>query len=551
MNRMEKSTKTLLIAAIAAAVINMIPYGLLPAKYLGTIMWCAVTVAWIGRVNYSIVQNNLRRYLSAGGVMLILLFLMRICRYNLIDDFPTIGRYLWYAYYVPFIVLPLIALLMALCIGRSEKEASQERKVLKTVMWSAGALLLAAIMTNDLHGSLLKITYYPGNEQTHTYGWMLYLVMAWMTALSVTSFVIIMKRCVVSGSRKRWYIPAAVFGFGAVLYLIYYLNGGNSPELFGVKLYLIQEVCVILFAGVCEACIDIGLIPSNSGYRRIFGESEWNVTIADAEGRQIYTSGNMDDITPEMIKTALSRPITTQNGYILRAVKMQNGITAWMTDVSGIMRINREITEATRELEDENEVIRQEAAIKLKRASFEAQNRLYDSIIPLIRPQLDLIDGLLKDPGDKNILSAMLICIYIKRRFNLAIVTEDADSTDVDELYLAIRETTEALADIGILAFTDMSYGSPADDATHLIDSKALLTAYEFFEKVIELAAPDISGLFVNIGLENNAPHVRILLKTSAVIGFDKTYVEKCAKTGAYTEIEKDEDATAISLEYR
>lgn len=483
--------------------------------------------------------------------MLILLFVMRTFRYYLADSFPDVGRYLWYAYYIPFIILPLLALLMALCVGRwDEMGSSDAKKGIRVVLWSAAAILLVAVMSNDLHKWLLKIEYSPDIGQKHTYGWLLYLIMGWMAGLAIISFVIVMRRCVISGSRRKWYIPAGVFAFGAVLYLAYYINGGNSPEVFGVRLYLIQEVCVILFAGVCEACIDIGLIPSNSGYRRIFSESAWNVTIADTEGNRIYTSGNMEDITPEMIRTALKRPVTTPGGYILRAVSMPKGIAAWLTDISSILRINEEIREATRELENDNEIMKQEAEIKLKRASFEAQNRLYDSIIPLIKPQLDLITDLIGDPTDSNILSAMLMCIYIKRRFNLAIVTENAENTDADELYLAIRETTEALSDIGIMAFTEMSCDRNTDEGDRQITSKALLAAYEFFEKVIELSTPDISGLFVNIGIKDRLPGIRILLKTGSEIKFDKAFLERNAKMGARIGNEADDDAVALSFEF-
>ena len=254
------------------------------------------------------------------------------------------------------------------------------------------------------------------------------------------------------------------------MYVAYYANGGNSPEIFGIRLYLIQEVSVLLFVGTCEAAIHIGLIPSNSGYNSVFENAGWNVAMADGDGNIVKTSGDMEGITSSEIMRSLKEPVPVRDGYVMKAVRNDEGITAWLTDISGIEKVSRELKAASIELEGENDIIQKESEIKLQRASIEAQNRLYDSVVPILKPQIDSIMKLLDEATDESLLRATVMCIYVKRRFNLFLVADGKEYINS-----VLKEQGEYLISKGFDVRTDR-IGEPFE---MMIDEEALPRVFD------------------------------------------------------------------------
>ncbi len=545
MKRMERPTRVLLIAGLIVYAAGIVGSILPSLSNLGTVGWCAIALVWIFRVRYYIVEKHICRHLVSGGVMLLLLFVFRILRYRTASAYPAFGRYMWYGYYIPFIILPVLGLFMALCIGLPDEASFVRMRPFRITMWVLAGILLTGVFTNDIHGWMIRFSEEAlrTGEGPHSYGFLQYPVIVWMVGLSLTAFIVLMQRCRVSGCRKKWYIPASIYIFGTVLYAWYYLNGGNSPEISGVKLYLIQEVCLLLFIGVCEACIVIGLIPSNSGYLRIFELSDWNVTIADANGNMVFSSGDLKGVTPGLLKASLEGSKAVGSGRLVTAFPISGGMAGWISNVSELERINERIREKTQELEIENGVIRESESLRLKRAAFETQNRLYDSIIPIVTPQLTMIRDLLRNPDREKLFTAMILSVYVKRRFNLAIVTDNTDIADITELWLAIRETIEVLQDTGISAFIDICGHTD-------VQADRMLASYEFFEIVIEQAIPGLKSIFVKLSVGNDSPGLRILIDAGKELRFDVPGIEKIRRLGADIDSEYEDGTYAIGLTF-
>lgn len=564
MKKTETVTKVLLVFAIAIFILGLIPSDLFPKRYIGTVCWVGLVIVWMVRVKHNIVQDSIRHYLLMGGVMLVLLFLFRTMRYYTTDEYPVLGRYLWYGYYIPFIVLPLMGFMMSISTGKTKEEARSENKLIKNIIRIIASLLIVSVFTNDIHHGAVRIEYSETGGTKSTYGVLWYFIFVWLITLSLSAFGVLIRKCRVSGCRKRWYVPAIVFAIGFIMYVAYYANGGNSPEIFGIRLYLIQEVSVLLFVGTCEAAIHIGLIPSNSGYNSVFENAGWNVAMADGDGNIVKTSGDMEGITSSEIMRSLKEPVPVRDGYVMKAVRNDEGITAWLTDISGIEKVSRELKAASIELEGENDIIQKESEIKLQRASIEAQNRLYDSVVPILKPQIDSIMKLLDEATDESLLKATVMCIYVKRRFNLFLVADGKEYIPSDELYFCIRETIEAISELGIPAYIE-----PFLDV--MIPSGQAFLAYDFFERLMEKYITDIKGIFVNFSvlsnLEMGAPdgnsktngvqklEERLMLNIGSASGGDIFEVfsrpgnwKKSNEFSSRIEIDEDEDASVVTL---
>lgn len=239
---------------------------------LSSVMYGFFIIGWGASIFLRIVHKRIRLDIIAISVFLFGLFIVRICRYFLFVHSLTIDRYLWYLYYIPYIMMPMLTLEAASCVGKSERMKTPSAV---KVLWVAALLLVAGVLSNDLHHFLLRFDNMDDYSGTVDYNWLYYIVVIWVFAVTVGAFILLIKRCRLSQCRKFWYIPVITSAVSAALILLYYAIGG-SPEIGGIKLYYIQEVYILLFAGMWEGFIKIGLIPSNTGYSELFELSHIN-----------------------------------------------------------------------------------------------------------------------------------------------------------------------------------------------------------------------------------------------------------------------------------
>lgn len=234
---------------------------------LSIYLYITLTIVWMLSLRREILDLLVRRKLMAGGVMLILLFVVRFLRWNVARPMSFAARLCWYLYYIPIILLPVLSVDLSLDIGREENE-SNARYILP--LWAGGIALAAIALTNDLHGMMLHI-WYDGGMEYSAHGPVYNVIVVWHIALIFTTFFILLYRCRVLMAREKWYIPVLVEMFGFFLWGFYYANSGSSPRIHGISLYNFQEVHLLVFLGLWESCILTGLIPSRS----LVKEREW------------------------------------------------------------------------------------------------------------------------------------------------------------------------------------------------------------------------------------------------------------------------------------
>lgn len=451
-------------------------------------------LAWAVSVYRRILQMKVRRSFILGAGLLISMFLLRLWRYNMASAVSPLSRYLWYAYYLPMTAVPLAAFAAAVHMGRAEDERAPRYLRLLRLLW---LLLAACIMANDLHGWMFRITELREDSLRYSHGPLYFLSFGWIGLVSLASFAVLIRRCRLSQCRRLWFVPAlaALPGFGLLLW--YLAEGGSAPELLGHKLYNFQEAYAILFVFVWESCIQIGLILSNTDYAAIFALSPLAAFITDEDGRVLLRSAGADLPSPEQLAGARLSPLSVDGDHVLHSHPIHDGAVYWIEDLSSVNEINRKIASAIEYLQDEQSLLMEEARIKSERASYETQNRLYDSLSPLVRPQLAaarrLLEEATEDEADfrERLTLAMVLCVYAKRRVNLAILASRSGRLPVEELKLAIRETLE------YLRLREVVCSLECLGAEETLPAGDLLLVYDFFASVVEAALPGLSALFV------------------------------------------------------
>ena len=464
------------LAVLLAAGFSGGVFRALGLQLLSSLAYIAILLSWLLMLHRRILDRRIRVRLECAALMMLLLFLLRICRYELFCNIPVLDRYLWYLYYLPFTSVPLLTMFAALYVGKGVRfRRALERTSL--FLWS---LLCAAILTNDLHGAMFRSTDGPLDPDAHGFGWLYYCTVGWIVVLSLAMFFLLLYRSSLIESRKRWFLPvltAAVYIF-LLLFAVFF----GSPKLFGFTVLIFQETFCFLFISLLEVYIYLGLIPSNTAYEELLRRSPMPVEIKNRNGETVFAS----ECAPPDGEDAVQRRAPISGGFVV-----------WTQDLSRIHRKNLQLEEAVEIIESDNILIEQENAARIDRQKYEALNRLYDKIAIAVRPQVLALEQLLSEdlPEDKSaarLRYATVLGAYIKRYANLMLLSQENSRISVGELLLCVRESME------YLSLSDVTCAATCDEDV-LIPAAVSQLVYALFEFVIENVYGSLTACEVRI----------------------------------------------------
>ena len=490
-----------------------------PAAFLYT----GLILAWALTVRRRIMYRRIRRPLLYCCGFMILIFVMRICRYDLFREFPLISEYLLYFYGVCYTMAALLSFLTALYTGRGDREV---RLGVLMALWGAETLLCAVMLTNPLHG--LFYTFAPGGLEIKTHGPVYFLMVAWCAAFAVATITKLLVRCRNSFSRSYWFLPGAGFAVGAGLLTWYFLAGG-APKLLDYKLFNLQEAFCLTVILPFEAIFRIGLIPTNSDYELFFRHSAIKGAILDAAGETVLVSPSY---------TAEPRA-----GERTQRTEIPGGSVVWFNDVSGLLRLRQELTELNEELSAENELIREEKELQEERISYETRNRIYDSISEALRPQSEAMLRMLEaeESGDadfpKRLEFALVMGVYMKRMGNLMLLRDGRSTLPVGELALSIGESFEYLRLGGIAC----SLKSPSVGE---IPMPQALLCYRLFEHFLEANYAEIHACQLAL-LPETGVLLRLALDCPTLLGAEDALP---AGQGLNQDTRREDDTWFVTL---
>lgn len=411
------------------------------------IIFSGLIIGWGVSVAYRIVQKNIRICLVISAALMLLWMALRAIKYNSPADINTYGRYLWYSYYIAMVFLPLMMFFAMLNIGKPEN--TNNRKYLLII---PAAVLVLLVMTNDFHqlAFVFEPDFHNWNKQ-YSYGPVYYVIAVWIFILVLSSIVLSINRCRISATRKKLWIPIVIILVAIIYTLWNNLNHGYS----GLRIYNVPEVFCFASIALWESLIQIGLVPSNTGYGDFFNASNLNTLIFDNEGNVKYRSKNATNVSKDVVLQNGNSVVIDEN-IILKKHNIKGGKAVWTEDISAINRINRELSEVKEQISEYNVILKSEAELKKRRAAVTEQNKLYDSITEFIRPQLCDLENILKNiennRGDisVNYAGACVVNVYIKRISNLLIMAKSRKMLNAFELENSIRELAKYISVYGI-----------------------------------------------------------------------------------------------------
>ena len=463
---------------------------------------------WCYSLWLRIVQTQVRRYLLAISVLMVLWILLRSIKFSI--ENTDAERWLWYFYYFPMLFIPMLSVFISRSLGKGEDfRLPRWTKIL----YLPTLLLLLLVLTNDLHQQVFSFPSGVLSDRAYRYEGGYFLVLGWEALCAGFAFLSMVKNCRIPRSRRIRWLPLVPFAL-SLAYVYAYVQKIHWVWVLAGDMTVAQ--CLI-FASILECCIQCGLIQSNLGYDELFEATSLPVQITDRAFRSQYVSVAMQGALPQSeLRQMQQDAVHLGNDTLLKRHRLRRGWVFWKEDISALHQIRKELELTRGELRDTGDVLAAENAQRARWLKLTEENRLYDMMEAQTARQIAMLRDLLselqktEDPDRARHLLGQVIIIgtYIKRRSNLIFVGVQRGAISAQELRLCLNESSENIS----------VYGA---DCKAIVKGEDQLTVeqatqvYDLFEAVVEAELESLRALLISIEV---GKRVEVAISVSAAV---------------------------------
>lgn len=489
------------LAVLAAVMLRQIGFYVnelldLLCIILRASIYIGLFTAWGFSVRNRIIQPQVRLYLTVISALMVFWMAVRTIRYSL-DGCAWLMRHLWYLYYLPMLFIPLLAVFVAMSLGKPE---SYRLPKWTALLYIPTAALLLLVLTNDLHQLIFV---FPADAvvwmDDYHYAIGYFLAVGWMILCTMTALVTMLIKCRVPYSRKVLTMPFVPVIL-AIIYGAFYI--ARVPLLKMIAGDMTVVFC-LLFSATLESCIQCGLIQANTHYMELFDASTVGAQITDPGYQVVLSSGAAQAVNIETIWQTQQAPVMLEGGIRLSGAPIKNGYVVWTEDLSPLIKVLADLEEASENLQDNKDILEEEHAVKEREAHIAEQERLYHIIQRNTEKQILLMDTLIEqaenadsDEERRHILKKMLVIgAYLKRRSNLVFLSDKDSVLEAKELELSIGESINNLETFGVTC-------GFLSELTGAILAMNVIAMYDFFEEIAERSLDRMSSMLVHAGIK-------------------------------------------------
>lgn len=495
----------LMICAVCARVAARYGYYAEVLSIVRALIYIGLLAAWGISVQTRIIQTQVRRYLLVIAGLMLLWLTLRTVKYNTYH--MTAERFLWYGYYLPMLFIPVLAVLVALSLGKPENYRLPKWM---HFLYLPSALLFLLVLTNDLHQLVFFFPTGVLSTREYDYGIGYYVVLAWMVLCAAAALVIILAKCRIPQSRRYLWLPVVPFAL-ALGYCAAYIKGIYWVWLLAGDLTV--SMCLIITA-IFESCIQCSLIQSNTHYAELFHASTIGALITDRDFSVACAAENARSVDSQTLMAAAESPVVTADGIRISEAPIRWGHVFWEDDISPMLAVLKELDDTREELQSYGSILQAENAQKARRKKLEEQERLYRAMqekaaAPAVRLSnlAKTLQGVQDADAARFLLWKMtVIGAYLKRRSNLIFLADRDGMVPVSEVALCLNESMDNLR----LHVRRCASRLDFEGELRLETAAAL---YDFFEAAIELAMDDLSGAAANVTRKEDACVLSLMLQ--------------------------------------
>lgn len=513
-----------------------------PFRNLSTIYLLALGVCLVLYYGHRVSPaGHLSRMMQSLSWMALLMILLRGVKYSAFAAVGVLARHTWYLYYVPLLLMPLLLFYISLLVAPEEQ--ARISRVWRPALWLT-LILIALVMTNDLHQLAFRFQDdFRAWDQDYAHGWLFYVVTLWQYAVYVAAILILVIKCRIVSSQKNAWIILLPFALGIAMNVLLFTE--KMPRLNGSYIIEFPEALIFTAAVVLECCMQLGLIPTNTDYGKLFQHFSISAQITDRKGSPVYSSHAALPLTGAQFALPDNSRIGAHT--VLHKMDLPGGYGFWQDDMTQLDRLNEELAQAGEALAQEAELTRLRNELKAKQTQITQRTLMYDTIARRTRRQTQAISQLaeaarnsadigLKEEHRRRIT---LLGAYIKRYANLVLLCRESPVIEAGELGLSVSEVLRYLNYCGIPA-EFISSG----DCTLRADSA--LAVFEAFETLLETNYSCLRGLFVNLSAQEKATFKMTLEHLSQPLA--EAGVKQLMRAGVGSEIQHEDNVTYICL---
>lgn len=401
----------------------------------------------------------LRRRLVAVATICALWMIEVILKYKSFT--PFYATVLWYLYYVPMTLVPLLYQLCGLRLAGLEQHRAGRRY--RTALWVAAILLIGFVLTNDFHR---QVFHFDRSSDTwsndYTYGWGYFAVLIW-TAFNFVAFFILVGRSA-SFRIQRFSGTAALVLLGGAFFAISYAL--RVPWAWKLNFSLVYCVlCVVTL----EICLDCGVIPSYHDIAGIFDTLPLDLKVLTRDLQEVYATpvskpipaGVREELRAQELGHSHAFAVVSNPDVMYRSFPLLGGSALLAQDVSEVNELNRELARRRMELQRQNELLTADYDLKAHLADQEAEALLVKDVDQALARALGEMYGLLSslppltDEASSHERYRMLQCAkmfvaYCKRKGSLTLAQHGESGFDRDRIQLIANEMASDLRTIDV-----------------------------------------------------------------------------------------------------
>ncbi len=522
-----------IVLLILGEVLEWITYVYTTNFFLNKIAYClsigiyiGIFAYWIISIYNRIMERHVRTYLMLIGANIIFWITIRAIkwsafRYAILED-----RILWYMYYIPMLLLPMLFLFTTLSVGKDEDYRPNKKW---SLLWIPTVSLLVMVLTNDVHGFVLQIdktVHAYGRDYSHGTGY--YMVLVYILGLIIFSLGMIIRKFSISAqARKASRLPVAVI-LCVIIYNVAYIIKPN----YGIGFYLDLTVftCVMVIAFL-EACIHTGLIQSNMGYGEFFIMADIRAQILDEGGDVVYISENALPLTREnfeLLKGKKTLPLNRNT--IMNMEAIHGGYVSWNSDVSQIHDMIKQLKILNEKLHKEVDILTLENEQKSENTRLKKLNDLHNIMVQEVLPFGEKIKSEIQAKSEAGVeeinrllFETCMTSTYIKRKVNLILTEQTEKCISTDEMHRAFLESFQLLRIYGRFCQINIT-----EDYDMSLDVAML--CHDLYQNIIEKMNYEFDIIYINYNQRETNLVFSIELATEMKINLREFEEFECEK---------------------
>ncbi len=436
------------------------------------LLYMTAMMVWWQLILKRLLPTKARGCALGSALMMLVWFLMRTIRYRLAEG--EVRTMLWYAYYIPLLMIVLFCSLSSVYTVRSDARLHTADRL----SIAAAALTAAGVLTNDFHHLAFRFT-----ENGYVYGPLYHCVWI-LAALLMGTGLYRYAAAERSGNPRKVILPGLVI----LVWPLYLMILHAFPSL--CFPYNFTEISCFLLLVFWEVCLSAGVIPSNTGYREFFEHLRMPAWIMDGAGGVYLSTQEAEDVPAEYGRHPQSGSVSVDRDRTLNIRTLRNGSLLWLEDRSKLNSMNESLQNIGESLAEENDLLRAENAIRQQSYHVQEQNRIYERIEEAVETQKQ---DILKMTEERRELAKIAVLgAYIKRRSNLQILAQNEDTTAVNELILCIEESLRYLRLAGRVCALD-------SNVEGMLETGLVIRLYDLFEQCVESCYAEMKSMMVRL----------------------------------------------------